>query len=45
MIPGESETEVYYNITYEGKRTDMWYECGGSFDSLEDAKLYIKQIR
>lgn len=45
MIPGETVTEVYYNITYEGNHPDLWYECGGYFDSLDDAKQYIKEMR
>lgn len=45
MIPGETVTEVYYSVTYEGKHPSLWYQCGSDFETLEDARQYIKMMR
>lgn len=44
-MPASTETTTYFTISYEGKRTDMWYECGAEFDTLDEAKKYIAEMR
>lgn len=34
--------EVAYSVSYEGKRTDMWYENGVDFDTLDEAIEYVE---
>ncbi len=37
--------DTRYSVTYEGNRTDMYYECGACFETLEDAKRWISEFR
>lgn len=37
--------DTHYSVTYEGNRTDMYYEHGGDFKTLEDAKGWISEFR
>lgn len=41
----EADGDPIYDITYEGRRKDMWYQSGGCFSSLDEAKEEIARIR
>ena len=42
FIPDGETEEVAYSVSYEGKRSDMWYENGVDFDMLDEAIEYVE---
>lgn len=43
FVPDGETEEITYSVSYEGKRTDIWYESGMDFDTLDEALDYIEE--
>lgn len=43
FIPDGETEEISYSVSYKGKRTDIWYENGMDFDTLDEALECIEE--
>ena len=42
FVPDGETDEIAYSVSYKGKRTDIWYENGMDFYTLDEAIEYVE---